>query len=317
MTVFGFTLQVASFFQAAGKIVEKHGKLEWSQLKGLLQDRLVEQEVHKQTVSVKGKFLPIDVWQKKGYNTDSILQHAEKQKSDMFGYVYRVPVLQIKHEKITEEIRQRILEAERKVGAKRKQSQQEAEEEDQVDLEVDAKDWDSISSDDDGPKGKSRARGGGGATAKAKSKRNKVPQEKKDEARKANAVILGNARKAIRLLDPVAKEAKKAIKDVNCTEDLKQETEGLLKVLKEANQITKKHSQFTSDGKIMEDMTLTPQQVKELAAMVKSKAEETNNLATGVTTGARLLLSASLADWSGVRAACGSLAGWEELLPSI
>jgi hypothetical protein len=41
-----------------------------------------------------------------------------------------------------------------------------------------------------------------------------VPQEKKDEAKKANAVVLGNARKTIRLLDPVAKEAKKACKDV-------------------------------------------------------------------------------------------------------
>ena len=49
---------------------------------------------------------------------------------------------------------------------------------------------------------------------KAKSKTKKVPQEKKDEAEKANAVVLGNARKTIRLLDPVAKEAKKACKDV-------------------------------------------------------------------------------------------------------
>ena len=275
MTLCAFTTQAADFFQKAGQLSEKYGKLEWSHLKGLLQDKLVEQEVHRQTVAVRGKFLPLSVWEQKGFDTDRIKQNAEKQRSDIFDWVYRVPILEISHEKVTEEVRQRLLQAERKVG-KRKASQQ-MEDEDVVDLEVDTKDWDSISSDDGAGGSKSKPRKA--CAPKAKSKTKKVPQEKKDEAKKANAVVLGNARKAIRLLDPVAKEAKKACKDVDCTDELKAETEGLLKVLKEATQITKKHSQATSEGKILEDISLTVQQVKELAAMVKGKASAVVDLA--------------------------------------
>ncbi|CAL1131523.1 unnamed protein product [Cladocopium goreaui] len=172
--------QAADFFQKAGQLCEKYG----SHVKGLLQDKLVEQEMLKQTVAVHGKFLPLSVWEQKGFDTERIKQNAEKQRSDIFDWVYRVPILEISHEKVTEKVRQRLLQAERKVG-KRKASQQ-MEDEDVVDLEVDTK---------------------------AKSKTKKVPQEKKDEAKKANAVVLGNARKTIRLLDPVAKEAKKACKD--------------------------------------------------------------------------------------------------------
>ena len=232
--------------------------------------------MHRQTVAVRGKFLPLSVWKQKGFDTDRIKQNAEKQRSDIFDWVYRVPILEISHEKVTEEVRQRLLQAERKVG-KRKVSQQ-MEDEDVVDLEVDTKDWDSISSGDGAGGSKSKPRKA--CAPKAKSKTKKVPHKrKKDEAKKANAVVLGNARKAIRLLDPVAKEAKKACKDVNCTDELKAETEGLLKVLKEATQITKKHPQATSEGKILEDISLTVQQVKELAAMVKGKASAVVDLA--------------------------------------
>ena len=139
-------MQAADFFQKAGQLCEKYGRLEWSHVKGLLQDKLVEQEMLKQTVAVHGKFLPLSVWEQKGFDTERIKQNAEKQRSDIFDWVYRVPILEISHEKVTEEVRQRLLQAERKVG-KRKVSQQ-MEDEDVVDLEVDTKDWDSISSGD-------------------------------------------------------------------------------------------------------------------------------------------------------------------------
>ena len=135
-------MQAADFFQKAGELCEKYGRLEWSHVKGLLQDKLVEQEMLKQTVAVHGKFLPLSVWEQKGFDTERIKQNAEKQRSDIFDWVYHVPILEISHEKVTEKVRQRLLQAERKVG-KRKASQQ-MEDEDVVDLEVDTKDWEGL-----------------------------------------------------------------------------------------------------------------------------------------------------------------------------
>ena len=131
-------MQAADFFQKAGQLCEKYG----SHVKGLLQDKLVEQEMLKQTVAVHGKFLPLSVWEQKGFDTERIKQNAEKQRSDIFDWVYHVPILEISHEKVTEKVRQRLLQAERKVG-KRKASQQ-MEDEDVVDLEVDTKDWEGL-----------------------------------------------------------------------------------------------------------------------------------------------------------------------------
>ena len=72
--------------------------------------------MHRQETNVKGEFLPLSVWASKGYNTEAIEAKAEKRKSDMFGWVYRVNVLSINYSHVEEECRQRVLQATRKVG---------------------------------------------------------------------------------------------------------------------------------------------------------------------------------------------------------
>ena len=61
-------------------------------------------------------FFQLSVWASKGYNTDPIEAKAEKRKSDLFGYVYRVNVLSINYSHIEEECRQRVVQATRKMG---------------------------------------------------------------------------------------------------------------------------------------------------------------------------------------------------------
>lgn len=74
---------MTDFYLNAGKMaVHSHG-LQWSKLKGLLQDKLVESETHRRTAAVRGKFLPLSVWAKKGYDEEAILARAEKQKSNL------------------------------------------------------------------------------------------------------------------------------------------------------------------------------------------------------------------------------------------
>ena len=247
-------------------------------VRGLLLDKLVEQETHQVKTTVGGKFLPLSVYEKKGFNTKVIEETAEKQKSDMFGYVYRVPILEVKHSKIEEEVRTRLLEAERRIG-KRKATKKAAKE-DESDEEIDVKEWQSIdsSSDDEGRKHKGKSRGG--AKAKAASKKSKVSKEEQAQAKKANNEILGAARKGLRLLEPVLKEAKKACKSANCTQDLKDESDAIASVVKECKNITQKHQQASKDGVTLKALSLEMPQIKELAKAVKAKAEATNNFAS-------------------------------------
>ena len=75
--------QQTDFFLKAGQIREEMGGLSWEKVKGLLQDSLTTTEVHRKTVGVRGKFLPLEVWASKGYNVDKIKEKGEKQPSDM------------------------------------------------------------------------------------------------------------------------------------------------------------------------------------------------------------------------------------------
>ena len=75
--------QQTDFFVKAGQIREEIGGLAWEKVKGLLQDKLITTEVHRKTVGVRGKFLPLEVWASKGYNVDKIKAKGERQDSDM------------------------------------------------------------------------------------------------------------------------------------------------------------------------------------------------------------------------------------------
>ena len=83
--------QVTDFYLKAGKIAESMGGLEWGKVQGLLQDTLTEKEVHSRKVKVSGKFLPLSVYERQGYDVQKIKEKGEMQKSDIFGEVFRVP----------------------------------------------------------------------------------------------------------------------------------------------------------------------------------------------------------------------------------
>ena len=108
--------QVQRFFQEAGKCMALGQRSVFGKIQGCLTDCMTQSEVHRQETNVNGEFLPLSVWASKGYNTDPIEAKAEKRKSDLFGYVYRVNVLSINYSHIEEECRQRVVQATRKTG---------------------------------------------------------------------------------------------------------------------------------------------------------------------------------------------------------
>ena len=90
--------------------------MNWRKIQGALVDTCCESEVHRQETAIKGKFLPLSVWASKGYDIEPIEAKGEWQPSDLFGKVYKVPVLQTNIKHIQEEIRTRILQATRAMG---------------------------------------------------------------------------------------------------------------------------------------------------------------------------------------------------------
>lgn len=73
-----------SFFRMAKQTMAGGARLEVSKIKSLLTQKLVEREKDVVERKVKGKYLPLSVWAKQGFDTTAIEKSAEKQKSDMF-----------------------------------------------------------------------------------------------------------------------------------------------------------------------------------------------------------------------------------------
>ena len=71
------------FFRKAKDTMSGGGRLEVSKIKSLLVQKLVQRETDTVERKVKGKYLPLSVWEKQGFDVVAIENGAEKQKSDL------------------------------------------------------------------------------------------------------------------------------------------------------------------------------------------------------------------------------------------
>ncbi|CAK9089153.1 unnamed protein product [Durusdinium trenchii] len=274
--------QMADFFIKAGQCSDPSGNLQWAKLKGCLVDSMCEHERHIRETSVKGKYLPLSVYAKKGFDTAAIEARAEKKESDLFGYVYKVPILQTGFTHLEEDVRSRVLQAERKIPSKRaksktgdqEQENQENEDPDEID-EHDFKDWESISSSGSEKADKNKKRSGKGKAPKRKE--NHVSKEAKAEARKENSKVLGLCRKAVRLLEPLVKDGKKASKSEYGSAHLKQEYDAASQILKSSQKLIIEGPQATANGKILE-YQYDDSTIKELHKSLKQRVESTKQV---------------------------------------
>ena len=63
------------------------GSFAKGKVRALLEKKLIQYETNQVETKVRGKFLPLSVYEKKGYNTEHIEAKAERMKSDMLlGY---------------------------------------------------------------------------------------------------------------------------------------------------------------------------------------------------------------------------------------
>ena len=75
--------QMVDFFKKAKSLSDAGGKLGFGKLKTLVEQTLVENEKLIVATRVNGKFLPLSVWQSKGYDVDQIKATAQKRESAM------------------------------------------------------------------------------------------------------------------------------------------------------------------------------------------------------------------------------------------
>ena len=100
------------------KVKEMHAggdKISAGKIRTVLVKKLTEVERNSTETAVKGKFLPLSVYAKKGFDVETIRDKAEQLQSDLFGTVYRVPILEINYSHIEESVRETVLAAERKL----------------------------------------------------------------------------------------------------------------------------------------------------------------------------------------------------------
>lgn len=80
----GFFLQVKDFFLQAKKSMELNGgRLDHGRIKAILEQKMISRETELTEARVKGKFLPLSVWEKDGFDVKAIEAKAEKQASDL------------------------------------------------------------------------------------------------------------------------------------------------------------------------------------------------------------------------------------------
>ena len=135
-----------------------------------------------------------------------------------------------------------------------------------------------LSSSDEQP-----ARRGGGSKAKAsKSKaakpKVKVTADEKKEACSANNPHIGNARKALRIMEPLIKECKSITKSAHCPQDLKDELQAAQQIVKDANKFKSAAQLANQQGKVLDPFPHDNETCKELAKNIKSKTESTRSM---------------------------------------
>ena len=206
------------------------------------------------------------------------LQHNEFQLR--FGDVYRVPVLSIDMEHISETVKTKMMEATKKVKINKKEAKKAKEgeeEESHDDLASMADDcyYEILDSDEERQKvvhvmeknGKSKS------SAKACS----IDPAVKKETVKKNNEISRTVKKVNTLISDALKKAQKAHKSLRCTDQLKQAFEGSKKIQRECTKFLNKLAESNKMGKTL-SFSHELETVKELKTQLTKSAKAVEQL---------------------------------------
>ena len=205
------------------------------------------------------------------------LQHNEFQPR--FGDVYRVPVLSIDMEHISETVKTKIMEATKKVKVNKKEAKKAKEgeeEESDDDLASMADDcYEILDSDEERQKVVHVMEKNG--KPKSSAKACSIDPAVKKETVKKNNEISRTVKKINTLISDALKKAQKAHKSLRCTDQLKQAFEGSKKIQRECTKVLNKLAESNKMGKTL-SFSHELETVKELKTQLPKSAKAVEQL---------------------------------------
>ena len=120
--------------------MDESGRLVYSQIRGLIKDTMVHRTVEENRTKVSTEFLPLGVWQTRGFDIQMIAAYNRKEWNDACGWTYAVPLKSISWEQAVIQAEETIQSAERKVTAKKSKNKGKPDPELQLDSEEDSAD---------------------------------------------------------------------------------------------------------------------------------------------------------------------------------
>ena len=108
------------FWRKANKSADSTGRLQYSAIRGFLKDSLISQELEETSKQVSSEFLPLSVWETKGYDITLIAKYDQKEWNPACGWVYAVPIKKLTWSQVSRTIEEGILSSERAVKTSKK-----------------------------------------------------------------------------------------------------------------------------------------------------------------------------------------------------
>ena len=124
--------QLTDFFRKCSKKAED-GRLAYCQVRAVVRDNLIEQTITENSRKISSDYLPLSVWETRGFDTSMIVSYNDREWNPALGWTYGVPIKRVERAHIERKIDEAIAAAER--NAKKRKLEDKDGEDDDLDLD--------------------------------------------------------------------------------------------------------------------------------------------------------------------------------------
>ena len=111
--------EIADFFRALHAKKPVDGSLNWQTVKAVMTNTITTRETEISKEKVKGEWLPLSVWETRGWVRETIERQEKKWSNDYEDYIYRIRIASESWEQVHERISESLLRQEREAKKKR------------------------------------------------------------------------------------------------------------------------------------------------------------------------------------------------------
>ena len=111
--------EIADFFRALHTKKPVDGSLNWQTVKAVMTNTITTRETEISKEKVKGEWLPLSVWETRGWVKETIERQDKKWSDEYDDYIYRIRIASESWEQVHERISESLLRQEREAKKKR------------------------------------------------------------------------------------------------------------------------------------------------------------------------------------------------------